>query len=467
MTLMIWPILALGFLLRIIALNQSFWLDETAQAVLSRTPIFNVNYAADFQPPLFYVFSHFWMQCGALFGLGQTEWFLRLPSVFFGLATVYFTYVLGKKLFSEKTGLLAAFFLTIAPFHVYYSQEFRMYSLLTLLCLLCWNEIVNRRWMMLSFFVALSVFTHYFAFINIVSMGIFLWLTHQKRGLGYLLAGLLPFALWIPTLSAQLKTADHLVSLWPKWSEVSNAGFLKFIPLLAAKMTVGMIRPTNRDVYAIAVGLFSLISGSMTMLFLREMLSKKKQGTNFYALVHYGLISILIAWLGGLWLPAATPTRIQFVLPALYLIIAASCIHALAHKKLRTLTYIVIGVFCAVQLFFTADYLYSEKHHREDWRGAIAYSDSYILSHQPETTMIVTAFDNKWAPMDWYSIYPEKYMGGTQYAEPLDDHVILYTYLFEIFDAQKNVEKKLLEQYSLTEEKDFRGVGILKTFTKK
>jgi hypothetical protein len=81
--------------------------------------------------------------------------------------------------------------------------------------------------------------------------------------------------------------------------------------------------------------------------------------------------------------------------------------------------------------------------------------------------MIVTAFDNKWAPMDWYSIYPEKYMGGTQYAEPLDDHVILYTYLFEIFDAQKNVEKKLLEQYSLTEEKDFRGVGILKTFTKK
>ncbi|KXK11102.1 MAG: Oligosaccharyl transferase STT3 subunit [Microgenomates bacterium OLB23] len=222
---MIRLILALALLLRLVSLTQSFWLDEAAQAVLSRTNVFHVNYAADFQPPLYYVFSHVWMQLGNLISIGSLEWFLRLPSVFFGLITIYLTFLLGKKMFSLHVGLFAAFLLAIAPFHIYYSHEFRMYSLLTLLCLLCWNALYDKRWILLSLFVALSTYTHYFAFVNIVSMGLFLWTTRQKRGLGYLVAGLLPFSLWIPMFIEQLTTAQHLVSLWPKWSMVSNAGF--------------------------------------------------------------------------------------------------------------------------------------------------------------------------------------------------------------------------------------------------
>ena len=457
---MIGLILLLGLILRLISLNQSFWLDETAQAVLSRAPIFSVNYAADFQPPLYYVFSHFWMMLGNLISVGHNEWFLRLPSVFFGVATIYFTFLLGKKLFDEKTGLLAAGFLSIAPFHVYFSQEFRMYSLLTLLCLLSWNAVVSKKWIPLAIITTLSIFTHYFAFVNVVAMGTYLLTTKEKRGFGYLMGGLIPFALWIPTFIEQLQTAKQLVSLWPKWSEVSNVGFVKFFPLLIAKWTVGMISPENRTVYAISVALFALISGGVVM-------TKRHSRV----LLYYGLLPLFIAWLGGLWLPAATPVRVQFVLPAIYLLIAFGCMRVVLHDNSRNIGLVLIAVFCSIQLFFTLDYLFQPKHHREDWRGAIAYSDKLLEEKKTGSSVALTIFDNKWAPMDWYSRYPEKYHGGVPYSKTFEkdraQKVVLFTYLFEVFDANTSVENSLAKDYSLVEEKDFRGVGIVRSYIKK
>lgn len=460
---MIWLLLALGLLLRTISLNQSFWLDEAAQAVLSRTPILNVNYAADFQPPLYYILGHLWMQLGSIFNIEHVEWFLRLPSVLFGVATIYTTYLLGQRLFSKNAGLLAAGFLAIAPFHIYYSQEFRMYALLTFLCALCWHELIQKRWMVLSLLISLSLFTHYFAFVNVIVMGIYLLTSREKRGFGYVVAGLLPFSLWLPTLLAQIATANQLLSLWPKWSEVSNAGFFKFLPLLAAKWTVGMISPENRMVYAIAVGMFVSIAAIAGLFYIHAM---AKQGAikraSYRALIYYGIVSVLIAWLGGLWLPAATPTRIQFVLPAIYLIIAQGCIQILEQAAFKKISIACIAVFFILQLSFSAQYLFNNKHHREDWRGAIDYADTYISSHDPKKTIAITIFNNKWAPMDWYSRYPHNYSGGTSYDKI--ENVMLFTYLFEVFDANRSVEHRLLKDHELVQEKDFRGVGIVKTF---
>src|SRR3989338_9982274 len=74
-------ILCIALIIRLISLDQSFWLDEAAQAVLSRNPFIPGHFNGDFQPPLFYYLAHFWMQWG------RAEWFLRLPSVFFAVAT--------------------------------------------------------------------------------------------------------------------------------------------------------------------------------------------------------------------------------------------------------------------------------------------------------------------------------------------------------------------------------------------
>lgn len=459
---MIALILALGLTLRLISLNQSFWLDEAAQAVLSRTPILNVQYAADFQPPFFYVFSHMWMM------FGQSEWFLRLPSVFFGIATIYVTYLLGRELFSKRTGLLAAFLLAIAPFHIYYSQEFRMYSLFTLVTMLAWYFVWQKRWIMLAAMVGISVYIHYFAFIHIAALLLFLLHSKQKRGVGYLCAGLVPFALWVPTFMEQIATSQQLLSLWPTWGEVSNAGFYKFLPLLVAKWTVGMISPSDRFVYGLSVVIFGGVLLLAGIVFVSGLLKEGKKTYSFRMLIYGLIIPILMAWLGGLWLPAATPTRVQFVLPFVYLLVAFACIHSLTRRVPRVVIYICLSIFVAIQLFFSLDYLINTKHHREDWRGAIAFTDNYIAAHGEKQTIALSIFDNKWAPMDWYSKYPHSYKGGSTYTPKneggIHTNIVLFTYLFEVFDQNKNVEKKLLQQYNLPSEKDFRGVGIIKLY---
>ncbi|GIL12015.1 MAG: hypothetical protein BroJett038_07350 [Chloroflexota bacterium] len=84
--------------------------------------------AADIHPLLYYGTLNAWM---SLFG--QSPFAVRLWSALLGVATVGLIYLLGRDLFEEKTGLMAAFITAVAPFQVQYSQEARMYALLGLL----------------------------------------------------------------------------------------------------------------------------------------------------------------------------------------------------------------------------------------------------------------------------------------------------------------------------------------------
>src|SRR3989339_1113947 len=87
-------ILILGLGLRLINLNQSFWLDEASQAQMSSRTVEWIwsGRQNDFHPPLFYLLAHFWLQ------LGKSEFFLRLLPVFFGTANIWAIYALSKKL---------------------------------------------------------------------------------------------------------------------------------------------------------------------------------------------------------------------------------------------------------------------------------------------------------------------------------------------------------------------------------
>lgn len=56
----------------------------------------------------------------AAFGLN--EFATRLPAALFGLATIPVAFLLGRRLFDDHTGLLAAALLAIAPWHVHFSR---------------------------------------------------------------------------------------------------------------------------------------------------------------------------------------------------------------------------------------------------------------------------------------------------------------------------------------------------------
>ena len=128
---MIWLILFLALFFRFINLNQSLWWDEAINVVYAQTSDFwwfITKYpVGDFHPPGWFAILWVW---GHLFGF--SEIMVRMPSVILGAATVGLTFLLGKELFNRRVGFLSAFLLAIAPLHVYYSQEARMYVLAAL-----------------------------------------------------------------------------------------------------------------------------------------------------------------------------------------------------------------------------------------------------------------------------------------------------------------------------------------------
>jgi len=123
-----------AFALRIVRLDfQPLWWDE-GYSLFFATRDFGTmlaRTAVDIHPPLYYALLQFWI---AFAGKGEVA--VRLLSVVIGVATIPLLYALAYKLFdNRRVALIAALLLALSPFHVYYSQEVRMYGLVTLLCL--------------------------------------------------------------------------------------------------------------------------------------------------------------------------------------------------------------------------------------------------------------------------------------------------------------------------------------------
>lgn len=474
---MVWLILILSALVRIPALNQSFWLDEAAQAVLSSKPILSVNYASDFQPPLFYIFSHFWIQLGTFIGT-RAEWFLRLPSVFFSVASVYLIFKFTEKVFSRKAAIITSLFLAVSPFNIYYAQEFRMYSLLTLVILCSWIFLWYKKWGLYALSILIGVFTHYFAFIAFISQCVFVVTARRKDFKQFIMtlgAGLSPFILWFPVFVQQIRTSQLLMKTWPGWSALSNVGFFKFPGLVLAKFTVGMISPHNKSFYTASVAIFSLGILFATVGIVKKKIYKKPEGMLLLCAV---VLPLIISWIGGIFVSASSPWRIQFVLPFFY---ASIALGLLQFRHTHIQRYLAVGGFALIMLshmFFSSTYLFEPKYQREDWRSAVSYSDNLIH----DSDIVLAEYIGPWAPMEWYSVKFGSYRGSSTLptiteqgveegigklikSEQKPFTIVLYTYLFELSDQQQLVSSYLLTHgYSLKSEKDFRGVGIIKKF---
>lgn len=121
-----------GLFLRVWNLwNISLWFDESLPFVETEEEVKKILFSGKFYCPIIYnTFIHYFWKI-----VGHNEILLRLSSVIFGIVSIALIYYVGELLFDRKVGILGAFILAISPFHIYYSQELRMYSLISLLSL--------------------------------------------------------------------------------------------------------------------------------------------------------------------------------------------------------------------------------------------------------------------------------------------------------------------------------------------
>jgi 4-amino-4-deoxy-L-arabinose transferase-like glycosyltransferase len=207
----------LGLALRFWGLGtESIWLDEVTSIIIARMDLPSVIAwaAGDIHPPLYYVALHFWR------ALGESEFAIRSLSAALGAVSILVLYGLAAELFGRRVGLVAALFLALSPLHIWYSQEARMYVMLTLwvlmssyLMVLALRRQDRRYWLGYVVISALALYTHYFALFGLLFQNVLAayWFWRKKgrpwqRWLWAQLAIALLFSPWLPTLYHQVTT---------------------------------------------------------------------------------------------------------------------------------------------------------------------------------------------------------------------------------------------------------------------
>lgn len=431
---MIILILGLSLFVRLINLNQSFWLDEaiTALAVknFSLVDLITIYSPQDFHPPLYYLILKIWSN---YFGLSEIA--LRLPSVIFGVLTTFFVYLIGKKLWGVKVGLIASILFALNPLSVYYSQETRMYAFVAFAVCAAFYFFLKKNWIMYGLFFLLALYSDYLPYLM---FPVFFLISQNKKQ--FIIHHLLLVIFLIPLFFLfyqQLSLGLSVASAHPAWQQVVGGFSLKALPLTFVKFIIGRVSIDDKLLYALIMVPTSIIY-FYTLIRARE--------RNIWAWL---TVPIVLGYFGSILLPIFSYFRFLFVIPSLSLLLAKG-----AHKNIVLLVTIIL-VSCFSILFFNINPRFA----REDWRSVATYTSS-------DPGLIVMPSVAQSASFKYYS--SDKVVDLEQLDDELNNKIdnnlrtiYLLRYVQEIFDPNDN-QKKLIEsaQFEKVEEKSFNG-GLL------
>jgi 4-amino-4-deoxy-L-arabinose transferase-like glycosyltransferase len=153
--------------------DQSIWWDEGWTVWLGRRDWawIALRTAADEHPPL-----HYWLVRGWDMIAGELAFAVRFSSVLAGTLAVPLVYRLGRLAANKQVGVLAAVFLAVARFHIWWSQDIKMYALAVALCIASLYLVLRivrggSLWLFVAYVAvtAAAIYTHYLALLVALS----------------------------------------------------------------------------------------------------------------------------------------------------------------------------------------------------------------------------------------------------------------------------------------------------------
>lgn len=137
---------------------QSLWRDEVDSLRFATRPLVE-SLAMFTRPgengPLYFLLLRPWLAAA-----GQSEFALRFPSVLMGVLAVPLISMWGRRWFGATAAVLAALLLAVNPYHLWYSQEAKMYALLVVIIMLSLAAFVwaleRGRWWRWAIWLALT-----------------------------------------------------------------------------------------------------------------------------------------------------------------------------------------------------------------------------------------------------------------------------------------------------------------------
>lgn len=374
-------LLIVSFLIRLISLSQSFWLDEAISANVIKNysffDIINTFSPQDFHPPLFYLLLKAW---SLVFGTSVIG--LRLFSVTASVLAGLFVYKTAKLLFNHKTALWSTALFLFNPLFVYYSQELRMYSLVTLFlsiatyyyfsltchpacpgCNIGKRSEGPRMVLLFNLFIFLSFLVFYGSIFYIFSLYLLLFIQKKYQLLFKLLPGfILSLLLLSPLLYRQIFLSKTLLADVANWSLVLGKSNLKNLLLIPLKFSFGRISFYPKSVYYLLSGFWSIFIFKNIFPSRHHQHSQVTSSTSRHCERRQAISSFLFL----LFFPVFLAFLISFKLPMLqyfrylYLLPIFSIILSASKSK-----FVILFGFTILSLV----YLLNTDFHREDWQS--------------------------------------------------------------------------------------------------
>jgi len=406
----------LAFLLRRYNLgDQSLWFDEADIVQRARQPL-SVLVEGFTAPgengPLYTLLLHYWLglidalpAVGGLLHLvfGATfEAPVRGMAMLFGTAAIPVMYALARQVGGHWLGITSAVLLTFNPFHIWHSQDAKMYSLLvlmtllsTLLYIVAWES--NRPALWAGYVLATWVMLTVHGMAGLVLLAQlaatpFFWRSqatkaysiqskiqtprgHPKSKILWswsmllVLGPLFPIA-WLRFAALVTGTAD--VGGW-----YAPTGLLDILQTTFVTFAVNRSDPPWEVIGAVLLailallGAFALLRSSSSDASINSIQNPKSKIQNQVLVLALWLVPIAIFWLITLKLPLYQSRYLIMALPP-YLIMASAGLLFLRrlHPALMAMGVGALGLVSFVALLGVN---YSGQVQKEDWRGAMVY----------------------------------------------------------------------------------------------
>lgn len=337
---------------------------------------------------------------------GPSEWAARLVPALVGALTVLALYFLLKPITSKRVSLLAALLLAISPWHLYWSQNARFYTLLLLFCTLS----------VICFYRGLEEDRP----VLLVLAVLFLGLATRERLVALLLIpvyGLYPLLIWVFRFDRPPGLRWNRLSLFFLPLVLGAAAFVMPYALDLSQWMVNFGPPANSPQRILAGVVFYLtvpLAGLAAFGGARLVLRKSRQGL-FFALV--ASVPVLLMMVISLLHYAAN--RYAFVSLAGWVVLAALAVQEISAQNHGTRKMLVAGVVALLvisSLFDIGFYFFGRNGNRQDWKAALHYIRENV---QPGDAVVVNDVELS----EYYLGNRPSHYGAVDWHEPLPRRV--------------------------------------------
>jgi dolichyl-phosphate-mannose-protein mannosyltransferase len=391
-------IVFLSFTLRVFHLgSQAIWWDESLSlyrathdlpTIVANTIVIQNVVTTDLQPPLYFLMLHFLV--GAF---GTSEFALRFLSLGANVGAVALLYALGRRIFSERVGLLASLLGALSPFYVWFAQEARPYALLLFFCLLGMYALARLTQLSPSAYQRNGPSGGSWALVYVLS-------TIAALYTNYYAVFLLPFhALFLIARVWRDSSARRLILL-PVLPSLSAVFLLPFILRGAAGnvnsgpsfVPLGVILRDLINSFSVGItlgtGQAGWIDASMLLIFLIGLVSTDPRITSYAARLTplaFVLVPTIAIYFFSYIRPLYQNSRYLIAAsPGFYLGLAVG-VAALGHQR-RFVALPALGIFVVGAIFSLNNLYFDPRYGKDDHR---AWADSLRERSQPGDFLIL------------------------------------------------------------------------------